>query len=236
MRDPRPISERACATLDRAVSQAVVTQPPHAGSKDGVPSRGSPLQVSECARVDASIASQYPSNFALAPAVRAHVSKLFQSVAGMFLLSEASSLASWLPQAVLLPADAVGAIETVAIGTGCVFVVSGLVRFYWARASSCYRIDLDGVQQEEWFFANGRPRRRAPRVMFAHLRSVECEQSLWQMALNVGTIRLAAGGTDGYEVQLRDVVAPKALQAEFQRRHCASSSRISAKCELSNCE
>lgn len=38
------------------------------------------------------------------------------------------------------------------------------------------------------------------------------------MLLNVGTVKLAAGATDTYEVVLKLVRAPRALQREFQRR------------------
>ncbi len=75
----------------------------------------------------------------------------------------------------------------------------------------------------QWYFDKGRLRRRAPRVNFAHLRSADVDQSVLQMMLNVGSVKLAAGATDNYEVVLRFVARPRDLQREFQRRlHHAS--------------
>jgi hypothetical protein len=55
-------------------------------------------------------------------------------------------------------------------------------------------------------------------VNFAHLRTADVNQSVVQMLLDVGTLRLAAGATDTYELELRHVGSPRRLQAEFQRR------------------
>lgn len=160
----------------------------------------------------------YPEAFRLSPAVRAFLGLHVQALIGALLLFQPHLVFSVTRLG--SPSNAtVGAILLALIAVcGALLAMIAVSRFLWTYTANTYVVDRDGVEQVQWYFERARLRRRAPRVNFAHLRSADVDQSVLQMLLNVGSVKLAAGGTDSYEVVLRHVASPRALQREFQRR------------------
>jgi hypothetical protein len=160
----------------------------------------------------------YPESFQLSPAPRAFVGLHLQALLGSALVLQPHWV--WIATGLGAPKNpTLDALMLVAIAlSGALLALHAVSRFLWAHTANTYLIDRTGVEQREWYFDRGRLRRRAPRIQFAHLRTVDVDQSVLQMLLNVGTLKLAAGATDTYEVVLKLVRAPRALQREFQRR------------------
>jgi hypothetical protein len=160
----------------------------------------------------------YPEAFRLSPAVRAFLGLHVQALVGAILLFQPHLVFSVTRLG--SPSNAtVGAILLALIAVcGALLAMIAVSRFLWTYTANTYVVDRNGVEQVQWYFERARLRRRAPRVNFAHLRSADVDQSVLQMLLNVGSVKLAAGGTDSYEVVLRHVASPRALQREFQRR------------------
>lgn len=165
-----------------------------------------------------SISDRYAVAFRLSPAVRAFVGLHLQALAGATLLLAPHLV--FLLTGLHLPSNSTASalILTAIAGCGAFLSILSLSRFLWTYTANTYVVDATGVEQVQWYFDKGRLRRRAPRVNFAHLRSADVDQSVLQMMLNVGSVKLAAGATDNYEVVLRHVARPRELQREFQRR------------------
>ena len=197
---------------------SVAVSPRGAGARastDLEPARASPTAIPAA---DPPATGAYPENLRLSPAARAFLGLHLQALLGVVLLFRPHGVfvltGLGLPQHPTLGALLLTAIA----GCGVLLAVLALSRFVWAFTANTYLVDRDGVEQVQWYFERGRLRRRAPRVNFAHLRSVDVDQSVLQMMLDVGSVKLAAGATDSYEVVLRHVSHPRALQREFQRR------------------
>lgn len=160
----------------------------------------------------------YPESFQLSPAPRAFLGLHLQALLGSALVLQPHWV--WIVTGLGAPKNpTLDALMLVGIAlAGALLAVHAVSRFLWAHTANTYLIDRTGVEQREWYFERARLRRRAPRIQFAHLRTVDVDQSVLQMLLNVGTVKLAAGATDTYEVVLKLVRAPRALQREFQRR------------------
>lgn len=160
----------------------------------------------------------YPDQFRLSPATRAFSGYYLLVLVGLVLLFEPHLLFVLFnvrfPVNQTLASIALGAIM---IG-GTVIVLLSLGRLLWACSRSTYVVDRAGVQQIEWTLSWSGLLRRVPRIRFEHLRTVEVDQSLSELLLNVGTIRLTAGASSAGEVILHQVPAPRRLQAELQRR------------------
>lgn len=209
------------AALLRSLAQAedsVAVSPRAAGpraSPELEPARASPTANPT---TDAPVMGAYPETFRLSPAARAFLGLHLQALLGVVLLFQPHGV--FVLTGLGLPQNAtLGALLLTAIaGCGALLAVLALSQFVWAFTANTYLVDRDGVEQVQWYFERGRLRRRAPRVNFAHLRSVDVDQSVLQMMLDVGSVKLAAGATDSYEVELRHVTHPRALQREFQRR------------------
>ena len=167
-----------------------------------------PLQISRA----------YPESFRLSPSPRAFIGQHLQALIGALLLLQPHLafrlVGMTMPQNRTSAAAALGAIGVV----GLMLLLLSVLRFLWAYTANTYVVDANGIEQIQWYFERGRLRRRAPRISFTHLRTVEVDQSVLQMLLNVGSVKLAAGATDSYEVVLRQVSAPRALREEFQNR------------------
>jgi len=160
----------------------------------------------------------YPERFRLSPAARAFLGLHLQALLGGLLLFQ-PHLVFLITRLGLPQNPTAGAIILAGIAAcGALLAILALSRFLWTYTANTYLVDRNGVEQVQWYFEKGRLRRRTPRVNFAHLRSADVDQSVLQMLLNVGSLKLAAGATDNYEVVLRHVTAPRALQREFQRR------------------
>ena len=205
LRTLEPVGPRALATA------STPTDSPRT-SASNVPSSGS---------------DRYLEAFRLSPAVRAFVGLHLQALAGAILVL-APHLVLVLFRLHLPSSSTASALILTAIaGCGAFLAIFSLSRFLWTYTANTYVVDATGVEQVQWYFDKGRLRRRAPRVNFAHLRSADVDQSVLQMMLNVGSVKLAAGATDNYEVVLRHVARPRALQREFQRRlqHASVSPR-----------
>lgn len=160
----------------------------------------------------------FPEKFHLSPAPRAFLGLHLQALLGSALVLQPHWV--WIATGLGAPKNpTLDALMLVAIAlSGALLALHAVSRFLWAHTANTYLIDRTGVEQREWYFERGRLRRRAPRIQFVHLRTVDVDQSVLQMLLNVGTVKLAAGATDTYEVVLKLVRAPRALQREFQRR------------------
>ncbi len=229
---PRMLADPTSSESPREeLVRALRAIPATAASPSSSPVSANPLQArlgtdhrsaSEHTSLSASRASApkgaYPDVFRLSPAPRAFIGQHVLAFLGALLLLLPHELLRLtglgVPENPSLGALALG---SVALG-GALLAVVSLSRFLWAYTANTYVVDGSGVEQIEWYWDRGRLRRRAPRVNFAHLRTADVDQSLTQMLLNVGSLKLAAGGTDTYEVVLRHVLAPRRLQAEFQRR------------------
>jgi hypothetical protein len=165
----------------------------------------------------------YAESFRLSPATRAFLSWHLQALLGAVLLFQPHLVFVVTRLGVPNNATAAALILAGIALCGALLAMLSLTRFLWTYTANTYVVDRNGVEQIQWYFEKGRLRRRAPRVNFAHLRSADVDQSILQMLLNVGSLKLAAGATDNYEVVLRHISAPRALQREFQRRlHQAS--------------
>lgn len=166
----------------------------------------------------AGASDSYPESFRLSPTARAFLGLHVQALLGGVLLFQPHLV--FIVTGLGMPAHpTVGAIMLGGIAVcGALLAFLGLSRFLWTYTANTYVIDRNGVEQVQWYFEKGRLRRRAPRVNFAHLRSVDVDQSVLQMVLNVGSLKLASGATDNYEVVLHHISAPRALQREFQHR------------------
>lgn len=165
-----------------------------------------------------SASNSYPEVFRLSPAVRAFLGLHLQAILGAFLLLQPHLV--FVVTGVGIPTNSTaGAILLVLIAaSGALLAGISVSRFLWSYTANTYVVDGSGIEQVQWYFDKGRLRRRSPRVNFAHLRSADVDQTLMQMLINVGSLKLAAGSTDSYEVVLRHIAAPRALQREFQRR------------------
>lgn len=160
----------------------------------------------------------YPDAFTLHPALRAFLGQHILASLGALLILQPHwlySLTGWpFPSNPQIGALILGAIAL----SGAALALVSVTRVLWAVVANSYVIDSTGVEQVQWYFSGLRLRRRCPRVHFSHLRAVDVEQSVLQMLLGVGTVRLASGGTDRYEIDMRHISRPRALRAEFQRR------------------
>jgi hypothetical protein len=191
---------------------------PQERSRPNVPRVAGAIDARESA-AEAHRSSPYPDEFRLSPAVRAFLGLHVQALLGAILLLQ-PHLVFTVTRLGLPTGATAGAIMLSLIAIcGAGLAVIAVSRFIWAYTANTYVIDGAGVEQVQWYFDRGRLRRRAPRVNFSHLRSVDVDQSVLQLVLNVGTVKLAAGATDSYEVVLGHVTSPRALQREFQRRH-----------------
>lgn len=169
------------------------------------------------ATAQVSAPTQYPDRFELAPAPRAFLSQQFFGLVGLALILQPHLF--FKATSLQIPQGRAGVIAlTMVFFAGIALAAISFSRFLWVYLANSYLVDEAGVQQIQWYWERSRLRRRAPRLNFSNLRSVDIEQTVMQMLLGVGTLKLASGGTDGYEVQLRFVRSPRKLQAEFQRR------------------
>ncbi|MBL8271965.1 hypothetical protein [Steroidobacter sp.] len=162
-------------------------------------------------------APSYPEAFRLSPAVRAFIGLHLQAVLGALLLLQPHRV--FTVTGLSIPTGTGGAVMLgLTALCGALLALTAVSRFLWAYTANTYLVDARGVEQVQWYFDKGKLRRRAPRVNFAHLRSADVDQTVLQMLLNVGSVKLAAGAIDSYEVVLQHVSSPRALKREFQRR------------------
>lgn len=168
--------------------------------------------------------SEYPECFVLNPAPRAFLVQHVLALVGLGLIVMPQQL--FLLIGLNLPRSETLAtvILLMVVVAGAMLLLLSFTRFFWTYAANTYRVDREGVEQTCWYFERGRMRRRTPRVNFSHLRTVDVNQTAFQMLLGVGTVKIAAGGTDTYEIELHYVAWPRRLQAEFQRRAAAYAS------------
>lgn len=196
--------------------------PPAPGARESAPARAS---VSQPAAGGARASTKpgtpqprYPDTFRMSPAARAFLGQHVLALLGAYLLFRPHDLFLFLglglPHNPQLAAVALGSVMLASM----VLALVSLSRFLWMYTANTYVVDRTGVEQVQWYFERGRLRRRAPRVNFAHLRTADVDQTVMQMLLDVGTLRLASGATDTYELDLRQVGSPRRLQIEFQRR------------------
>ena len=162
-------------------------------------------------------APPYPEVFRLSPAVRAFIVLHLQAVLGALLLLQPHRV--FTLTGLTIPNGTGGAVLLgLTALCGALLGLTAVSRFLWTYTANTYLVDARGVEQVQWYFDKGKLRRRAPRVNFAHLRSADVDQTVLQMLLNVGSVKLAAGAIDSYEVVLQHVSSPRALKREFQRR------------------
>lgn len=163
----------------------------------------------------------YAPIFALRPAVRAFWPQQAKMVVGLLLLFSPQWLLTPLYQLVPPNGPLWALVQVGLVVVGLTYVVPSALQLLWRYFGSCYFIDVEGVTQVRWYFRRGLPHRQSSRVNFTALRTVDVEQSLIEALLNLGTVKLAAGGTDTYEVVLSHVSKPHRLRAEFQERQRA---------------
>lgn len=162
--------------------------------------------------------SSYPERFSLSPAPRAFITQHLLSIVGLACVLKPHTVFDWLLHALPLAPHLQRFGVALVMLAGFVVLLLSLSRFLATYLSNSYEVDANGVRQVQWYRARLLLRRRESKVLFDRLRMVDVDQGLLQMLLNVGTVRLASGATDEYEVILKDVSAPRRLQAEFQRR------------------
>lgn len=218
-RDETRLASPRDAMIESLCRAPSASRPPERNTHETSPVRPQGSQgISARERVHSTSSERYPEKFRLNPAARAFLGLHLQSLLGAALLLQPHRV--WGITQLEVPADVtLAAILLFALsGSGTVLLLLSLSRFLWAYSANTYLIDAASVEQIQWYFERGRLRRRAPRIRFAHLRTVDVDQTILQMLLNIGTVKLAAGATDTYEVVLRFVSAPRALQREFQQR------------------
>lgn len=160
----------------------------------------------------------YPDEFRLSPAARGFLGDYFLILLGLVLVFEPHvvfvTLGRGSPTA---PLFVYATLSTIMVG-GAATALICLSHIFWACIDHTYVIDRIGLQQIEWQFSRSGLLRRVPRIRFEHLRSVEINQRISEVLLNVGTVRVTAGASSGAELALKQVPAPRRLQAELQQR------------------
>jgi membrane protein YdbS with pleckstrin-like domain len=193
--------------------QASATEPPATAVEQVTPQRSR------------SRGKAYPDNFTLQPSPRAFAVQLLAAAIGAFCVLNPQGVfqlaAGGVPENPMF--SRVGL--TIVSVAGLVTMLMAISRFMTAYLCNSYVISPSSVEQVQWYMKGWLLRRRNPRVQFAHVRAVDVDQGMLQMLLNVGTVRLAAGGTDSYEVELKYIAAPRRLQEEFQRRQLKAVER-----------
>lgn len=160
----------------------------------------------------------FPPVLRLKPAPRAFVIHHLVAAIGVWFMVRPQSVLELAADGALKRPGLAAGVLIVIVGVGLAIFLLATARFLWAYLANTYTITPEAVQQTEWYVANGRLRRRTPRVNFAHVRSIDTDQGLMQLCLGVGHLLIASGGTDGHEVALRHVARPRALCREIQRR------------------
>lgn len=167
----------------------------------------------------------YPDSFTLQPSPRAFAIQFLAAAVGAFCVLNPQGVfevaAGGVPENPMF--SRVGL--TIVSVAGLLTMLMSISRFMTAYLCNSYLISRSSVEQVQWYMNGWLLRRRNPRVQFAHVRAVDVDQGMLQMLLNVGTVRLAAGGTDSYEVELKYIAAPRRLQEEFQRRQLQAVER-----------
>lgn len=67
-------------------------------------------------------------------------------------------------------------------------------------------------------YVEGITSKRSIKINMAHIRTIDIEQSAAQRLLNVGTIRVAASSTDGYEITAAGISQPAKLRDYLKHR------------------
>jgi hypothetical protein len=213
---PAPVS---IAASPRDALLSVLDRTPSARSSlpEGLPAMTTRHTGAGPRTVSRTAAPSYPAVFRLRPAARAFIGLHLQAVLGALLLVQPHRV--FTLTGLMIPHGTGGAVVLGLMALcGALLALVAVSRFLWTYTANTYLIDTRGVEQVQWYFDRGKLRRRAPRVNFAHLRSADVDQTVLQMLLNVGSVKLAAGAIDSYEVVLQHVSSPRALKREFQRR------------------
>ncbi len=199
---PGPLAE-ALASFTRATS---VTESQPGGAERETSAQGMPRYAPGAAQ------GEPPEEFQIHPTLRAFAMDFTGAAISFGLMVQ-----PYLPLSLagIVYTDSISTALTMsAISlTGLVLALFVLGRIGWYLAAFRYRVTPLTVKS-----VYGIIDRKSQTVRLSHVRSIDVEQTALQRLLGVGTVRLATGGTDDYEVVLRFIQHPDKLQLELQRR------------------
>jgi len=102
-----------------------------------------------------------------------------------------------------------------ALGAGLV-----LYGLWWFRVYGKRLVLTD----EEAVYIKGVFNTSTTEIRLADIRSVEVDQSFWQKLMNIGTVRIASAGSDGWEIEIEGLPNPaKVRRIINEGRHGANS-------------
>lgn len=109
--------------------------------------------------------------------------------------------------------------NTLVLVTNCVILLLAFlalceITFIWRRTYTT-KIIITGHHIE---YIEGVTSQRSVKVNIAHIRTIDIEQTAAQRLLDVGTIRVAASSTDGYEITAEGISHPAKLRDFLKHR------------------
>lgn len=157
-----------------------------------------------------------PAHLRIRPAPRAFLLMHVMALLGVVLTLFPQTVLMILPTALSADLDTglVAGLLGVTMLGGLSMALYYFGKFLWIYAANRYAVTADAVEMAYGIIA-----RKTARVSIAHIRTIDVEQSLLQRLLRVGTVKLATAGTQEFDLILRHVATPVALQLEIQRRY-----------------
>ncbi len=101
------------------------------------------------------------------------------------------------------------------------FLIGFVLFFRWWFRSYSERLRLT---DDEVIFYRGVFNVKTTEIRIADIRAVEVEQSFWERLTGLGTVRIASAGSDGWEIDVKDMPNPKKIRRIINEgRHEANS-------------
>jgi len=110
-------------------------------------------------------------------------------------------------------------IQGVSVGLGILAVVAA-GRALWDRHIQRYTLEPSFVKHEE-----GIIRRESTKTQYLNIQSYDMNQSILGRILNYGTIEISSSGSDGAEIRMQNVVAPRLIEVVLEGKIAEVSKR-----------
>lgn len=163
----------------------------------------------------------YPRTFLRRRALRAGVGQFLGIALGVWMFWAPREFLSW-GWDLQVQLDALPyfgrALRLVTVVLGGLLVLDGVARLLWRHLSMRYRFDDSTVSVEGWSFGRYGLQSVRQYIPLSRVRRIESRQHLSERLLGVGRVTLLTGDSDGVDLVLQDLVAPKKLRNELQRR------------------
>jgi len=102
-----------------------------------------------------------------------------------------------------------------ALGAGLVLYAMWWFRVYGKRLV---------LTDDEAVYVKGVFNTSTTEIRLADIRSVEVDQSFWDKIMNIGTVRIASAGSDGWEIEIDGLPSPSNVRRIINEgRHGSSS-------------